>query len=41
VGTDDYRETLWAIHPGGMNFYSLKDGSRLPVTADLRLERPP
>jgi phosphate transport system permease protein len=36
AGTEEYREVLWMVAPGGVSFHSLKDGSRLPVPADLK-----
>jgi len=36
VGTDEYRETLWSIHPAGMTFYNISDGARLPVDVDFK-----
>jgi phosphate transport system permease protein len=37
VGSDEYRENLWAVSAGGVSFYSAKDGARLPVKADLNI----
>jgi phosphate transport system permease protein len=37
VGTDEYRETLWAVAAGGVGFWSVQDGARLPVKADLNV----
>jgi phosphate transport system permease protein len=36
VGTEEYREVLWTVGPEGVRFHSPKDGSLLPVQADLK-----
>ncbi|MBV8881573.1 MAG: ABC transporter permease subunit [Planctomycetaceae bacterium] len=36
VGSDEYREILWTAGASGLSFYSLSDGSRLPIDGDLK-----